>query len=164
MIHMTCGSTGAGKTTYSQSLARKIGGVVFSIDEWMVLLFGNDAPKNLTPAWLQPRVERCETQIRSSVLQLGKLGIPSILDLGFQQFKHRRKYIDFAESSELSVKLHFLDVDAKVRWSREQNRNRDHGETYHLNISRPMFDYIETTWEPPALSELLASNGVRVMG
>ena len=43
LIHLICGSTGAGKTTYARELATNIGGVVFSIDEWMVTLFGEDA-------------------------------------------------------------------------------------------------------------------------
>ena len=50
LIHLICGSTGAGKTTYAHELAKSIGGVVFSIDEWMVTLFGEDAPADLDPA------------------------------------------------------------------------------------------------------------------
>ena len=44
-IHLICGSTGAGKTTYARELANNIGGIVFSIDEWMVSLFREDAPE-----------------------------------------------------------------------------------------------------------------------
>jgi nucleoside-triphosphatase THEP1 len=32
-IHLICGSTGAGKTTYANRLAEEVGGVVFSIDQ-----------------------------------------------------------------------------------------------------------------------------------
>jgi predicted kinase len=63
LFHMICGSTGAGKTTYAKALANEVGGICFSIDEWMVRLFGEDAPKNLTPAWFVPRVSRCEAQM-----------------------------------------------------------------------------------------------------
>ena len=33
------GCTGAGKTTYARRLADEIGGIRFSIDEWMMALF-----------------------------------------------------------------------------------------------------------------------------
>lgn len=39
-IHLICGSTGAGKTTYSARLSEQTGAVSFSIDDWMVTLFG----------------------------------------------------------------------------------------------------------------------------
>jgi len=39
LIHLVCGSTGAGKTTYARALSERIGAVRFSIDEWMTALF-----------------------------------------------------------------------------------------------------------------------------
>lgn len=162
MIHLTCGSTGAGKTTYSRTLAHELGGVVFSIDEWMVSLFGDDAPKDMNPGWFMPRVERCEQQIRSVILQLAALGTPSVLDLGFQRLEHRQAYTAFAEESGLPFELHFLDTAADVRWSRVDSRNKEQGATYKLNITRSMFDYIETVWEPPTPSEMSASQGKRI--
>lgn len=154
-IHLICGSTGAGKTTYARELANTIGGVVFSIDEWMVSLFGEDAPESLSPTWIFPRVQRCETQMWAMVLQLGKLGIPSILDLGFQRYEHRQRYSAFAKQSHLTTRLHVLDVDASVRWKRVEARNKDKGDTFHMEITRGVFDYIETTWELPDERELV---------
>lgn len=153
-IHLICGSTGAGKTTYARELGNTIGGVVFSIDEWMVSLFGEDAPKSLSPAWIFPRVRRCETQMWAMALQLGKLGMPSILDFGFQRYEHRQRYAALAKQAQFTTRLHVLDVDASVRWKRIETRNKDKGDTFHMEITRGMFDYIETTWELPDGSEL----------
>lgn len=91
LIHLICGSTGAGKTTYAHELATKIGGVVFSIDEWMVTLFGEDAPANLDPTWIFPRVHRCETQMWAMASQLGKLGVPLDLGLGLSEARTSSK-------------------------------------------------------------------------
>lgn len=155
-IHLICGSIGAGKTTYARELATNIGGVVFSIDEWMVTLFGEDAPADLDPAWVFPRVYRSETQIWTMAAQLGKLGVPSILDLGFQRQEHRQRFAGLARQGELTAKLHVLDVDASERWKRVNARNQNHGETFHMEITRGMFDYIETTWERPSDDEIEA--------
>ena len=154
LIHLICGSTGAGKTTYSRELASDLGGVQFSIDEWMVSLFGEDAPESINPAWIFPRVLRCEKQMWAVALQLGKLGIPSILDFGFQRLEHRQKYADLAKKARFTAKLHVLNVDASERWKRVEARNKNQGETFHMEITRGMFDYIETIWEPPGNEEV----------
>ena len=62
-IHLLCGSTGAGKTTYGRRLAEDLGAVRFSIDEWMSALFWMDAPDPFTPAWAMERVERSAAMI-----------------------------------------------------------------------------------------------------
>jgi predicted kinase len=159
LVHLICGSTGAGKTTYARDLASNIGGVVFSIDEWMVSLFGEDAPANLDPSWIFPRVDRCETQMWAMALQLGKIDVPSILDFGFQKHEHRQRFAGLARKAQLTAKLHVLDVDASERWERVKARNNNHGETFHMEITRGMFDYIETTWEPPSDDEVTAVSG-----
>jgi adenylate kinase family enzyme len=63
IFHLVCGSTGAGKTTYSLALAQRLNAVRFSIDEWMVGLFAKDKPEPMQFAWVVERVERCEDQI-----------------------------------------------------------------------------------------------------
>jgi predicted kinase len=161
LIHLICGSTGAGKTTFAQALADEVGGITFSIDEWMVSLFGEDAPSDLTPAWFVPRVTRCEAQMWAMALKLGKRGIPSILDFGFQRNEHRKRYASLAKASHLSSQLHFLDVDASLRWARVQSRNVDRGQTFKMEITRDMFDYIETIWEPPSSKEVGDISGKR---
>jgi predicted kinase len=154
LIHLICGSTGAGKTTYAQALANEVDGFVFSIDKWMITLFGDDTPEELTPAWFMPRVERCEEHIRSQIIRLADLNVPSILDLGFQRKEHRNSYYTFAGEHSLAVKLHVLDVPVAVRWDRVERRNASPDRDGSLKVSRPMFDYIETIWEAPEQDEL----------
>ena len=57
------------------------------------------------------------------------------------------------------MKLHFLDVDASERWRRVERRNDERGDTFHMTITRGMFDYIETIWEPPGKEEVLSLGG-----
>jgi predicted kinase len=158
LVQMVCGSTGAGKTTFARERAASLDAVVFSIDEWMMSLFGPDAPEALDPGWIMPRVARCEQQIWTMATQLIRLGTPVILDLGFQRREHRQKYRLLAEAAGTSACLHFVDVDRQERWRRVERRNAQHGDTWHMTITRPMFDYIETIWEPPATSELRPSD------
>ena len=60
-------------------------------------------------------------------------------------------------------RLHFVDVPAAERWRRVSQRNAGQGETRHLafDITREMFDMIETMWEAPGAAEMADLDGVR---
>jgi predicted kinase len=162
MIHLVCGSTGAGKTTYAGKLSRQLGALHLSIDDWMVGLFAADKPERPDWQWIDERVRRCERQMVATARQLGRLGVPSVLDLGLQRADQRQRIATAVTADGLAVHLHFLDVDAAERWRRVEGRNHEQGETFRLAVTRPMFDFIETIWQPPGADEMVALNGVRV--
>jgi len=161
---LICGSTGAGKTTYARELSERVGGVRFSIDEWMSRLFWMDTPKPLEATWSMQRVERCLDQIWDVTRQLATRGIPCVLDVGLGQAHTRNRFYRLAAESGLSVQLHVLDVCPAERWRRIETRNREQGATYNLpfDVTREMFDFVETLWEAPTEKEMAAYNGVRV--
>jgi len=53
---------------------------------------------------------------------------------------------------------------AQERWRRVEARNRAKGGNNHLpfDVTREMFEFVESLWEPPTDGEMDASNGVRV--
>ncbi len=156
------GSTGAGKTTYARALTEDIGGLRFSIDEWMVPLFGPDTPKPIQFAWMMERVNRCEAMIWTMTRQAVTRGVPAVLDLGFTTFDHRQKFRDLAAEAGLSTAVHFIDVSRETRWTRVQQRNADQGETFAMHVDRGMFDFMETLWQLPVEAEWAANGGLRI--
>lgn len=162
MIHLICGSTGAGKTTYANGLRQQLGALHMSIDDWMVTLFAADMPSQGSWPWIEERVLRCERQILATALDLAHTGVPSILDLGLQRADQRRRVADGAAAAGVGVRLHFLDIDAGERWRRVERRNEQQGETFRLKVTSPMFDFIETIWQPPTPEEMSAFDGVRI--
>lgn len=162
LIHLVCGSTGAGKSTYSLDLCQAIDGVHLSIDEWMVTLFWDDSPDPIESEWTMERINRCETQIWSMAVQLTQYGVPSVLDLGLTTKDHRTKFAELAKEAELTAQLHFLDLPREQRWKRVQQRNKKKGSTFQLEVDREMFNFVEDMWEPPEDDEMAALNGVRV--
>ncbi len=164
MIHLVCGSTGAGKTTYAAELARQTGAVVFSIDQWMAALFWMDSSQPIDPGWAMARVNRCYDQIWVTAAQVARCGAPAILDLGFTKALDRRRFADMAAGQGLAVRLHFLDIPAEERWRRVQRRNADKTETYQLpfDVTREMFDFVEGLWEPPSAKEMADLDGLRI--
>lgn len=160
MIVLISGSTGAGKTTYSRKLARKLPGIVYSIDNWMKALYGQDMPTEPTSEWFQKnhewyveRIQRCEEHIRSLTLDRALIDQSSILDLGFSTSDHRKSFIDFYKQSEIEVQTHFLNIPANIRWERVQKRNSEKGSTFVMNVDRTLFDYMEGIFEKPSSNE-----------
>ena len=164
LIHLICGSTAAGKTTYARTLADRIGAVHFSIDQWMGSLFWADAVMPLDPAWAMERVERCNALIWAIAAQTAARGTPVILDLGLGQKAVRTHLATRAAGAGLGVQLHFLDVPADERWRRAQARETTPADAHRLPfaITREMFDYVEGIWEPPSEAEMAALNGRRI--
>jgi predicted kinase len=161
-LHLICGSTGAGKTTYARALSGKLGAMRFSIDEWMVALYGPDVPQPLDWTWIMTRARRCEDLIAASALQLAHLGVSSVLDLAFLREVDRSRFAAMARDAGIDSRMHYLDIDPAERWRRVTRRNDHKGETYRLTVTRFMFDFVEKIWQPPSDAELAALNGIRV--
>src|SRR5271170_6864304 len=166
VIYLICGSTGAGKTTYAIQLSANVGAVRFSIDEWMTALFWMDSPMPIDANWATERVSRCYDHIWATALQIAKCGVPCVLDLGFSQRSQRIRFADLARNEGFPVELHFLDVPASERWRRVEARNLQKAETYQLpfDVTRELFDFVESIWELPTDAEMAALNGVVVSG
>jgi predicted kinase len=164
LIHLVCGSTGAGKTTYAEVLSKRIGGVRFSIDERMTALFWMDSPQPMQAAWSMQRVERCLTLIWSTASRIAERGVPCVLDVGLSQAASRSRFVGLAKGLGLPTLLHFVDVPAQERWRRVEERNRTKASTHPLSfeVTREMFDFVESLWEPPGHAEMATSNGVRI--
>jgi predicted kinase len=160
-VHLICGSTGAGKSTYARGLSQCIRSPVLSIDDWMMTLFGPEVAGPPDWSWISARVARCETQIVKIAVEIGRAGKTSILDVGLLRADRRREIAGELQRNGLGVALHVLDVDAETRWRRVTARNHARGDTYRIEVTRPMFDFVETLWQRPDATELAALNGTR---
>ena len=160
VLHLICGSTGAGKTRFARRLGDEVEGIVFSIDAWMTTLFWMDSPQPIAFDWAIERVIRCEDQIKMVALAALGRGVPAILDLGFTTREQRARIGDFASAHPYPLVLHVLEVPADVRWARVEQRNLEQGETFAMPVDRGMFDFVETLWQPPDAAELAAMNGI----
>ena len=161
-IHLVCGATGAGKSTYSDKLAKSVGGVRFSIDEWMKRLHNMDQPEQMSFDWFYDRVQRNCAQMREVAEQLVALGVPSVFDCGLTNKTERDIFANWARDRGYSVQLHFVDVPLETRWSRVEKRNREQAETFQFHVTRPMFDFIESIWQAPTDEEMSALSGKRI--
>lgn len=153
-VHLICGATGSGKTTYARALADRVRGVRLSIDEWMAQLFLGDRPEQLSLNWAVERTTRCEAQIWSVSEQLIVRGIDVVLDIGLSKHEHRDRYRLRAAQAGADPKLHYLDVDVEVRRERVRLRNEQRSGPFSFVVTDAMFDYLESAFEAPSDDEL----------
>jgi predicted kinase len=152
-VHLICGSTGAGKTTYAAAIAARIGAVRLSIDEWMATLFIADRPDPPSVGWALERLERCERQMWLLAQQLIERDIDVVFDLGLSTRDQRERMRMLVAQTRAESKLHYLDVSVETRRSRVLQRGaQTRGQSFE--ISRPMFDAMESYFEPPTDDEL----------
>lgn len=154
------GKTGAGKTTYCTALCMEEGARIFSIDKWMKALFWPDmdgVPDNdwflQNATWYMERINRCEHFITQEIRTMKDSDLSIILDFGFTSTSHRMQYLQLAEELGMESEIHFLDVSPEDRWARVERRNHEQGDTFSMQVSREMFDYIESIFEPITAEE-----------
>lgn len=152
-VHLVCGPTGAGKTTFARKLATECEALRFSIDEWMATLFAADAPAPLTFEWAIERVGRCEEMIWQTGLAALAAGRDIVLDLGFTTREQRDRFRALAMEAGHGVALHHVTASREVRLARVRRRNEDGSETLAFEVTDGMFDFMEDRFELPAPEE-----------
>ena len=161
-VYIICGLTGAGKSTYSEQLRQDVMGVRMSIDDWMANLFFMDRDPTTDFQWFHARVRRCCAQMRDTADQIIAAGKPVVFDCGFTNSEERQIFYDWADAMGYSTSLHFLNVKESIRWDRVQNRNSEKGETFALEVTREMFDFMNRIWQAPTDAEMLSRDGVLI--
>src|SRR6186713_373493 len=117
-VHMICGPLGAGKTTFARRLAHQTLSVRFSLDEWIMQLFGTEAPEPMHFPWWVERAQRCSSQIWALCSQLLSHELDVILDFGFGSRPQRAEYLALCRATGAQVKLYVVSADAELRRQR----------------------------------------------
>lgn len=154
-IYFVCGFIGSGKTTYSKALADKYGAFRFSIDEWMIPLYGEHMEREV----FDSRLATLQGLFQESALQLFSLGVPVIFDFGFWSKTERDVFTEWALSVGVNSEVHYLDVSFETCKQRAIARNSDlNGKSYEMTPE--MLELFWSWFEVPALNESV----VRVQG
>ena len=153
-LHVIFGPSGAGKTTYAHTFARRQNAVAFILDDWMAKLFGPDIPEPIEYDWMIERVQRCEAQIWSVVAGCLAAGTSVILDIGLMRQADRARVREIAQATDLPLQFHFVTAPTETRRARVAERNVVRGENFAIEVTPELFAFIEGVYEPPGTGEL----------
>ena len=158
-LYLIIGATGAGKSTFARQLASKKGAARFAIDEWITALFGDDRPADADYHWYRERIDRATDKIWRIASEVVTLGMDAVLEIGLTQRADREAFYARVRAAGLPLRLYVLNAPTEKRWQRVAARNQEQGETFSLEVTRAMFDFVEGMWEPPEEEEMKAWRG-----
>jgi predicted kinase len=146
-VHLLCGLVGAGKTTLARQLAAEEMGVRFSLDEWMLRLYGTryDDPSYVA------RIDGCKAMIWDLARQVLGAGHDVVLDWNHWSRQRRAESIEAASAVGATPVVHYLDVPVEVAVARALARGVSDPLSHQLD--EPGVRHMATILEPPSPEE-----------
>lgn len=145
---MLCGLTGSGKTTLAKRLEREENAVRFSVDEWMIDLFGHHMPREV----FDERLATLEDLMWSAARRLLELDINIVLDFGFWKRAERLDFQARAQAAGATPLLYFFDIPLSELRRRLAARN-EALEKGTFEVTPEMLDVFSSRFEPPTETE-----------
>ena len=124
-LHLISGLPASGKTTYATDLRRKVDGVLFCLDRWLITMFGRYAIPTIGQDEHTRRVLACRELIWDSASELLKRSVDVILDDGFFYREHRMHHVALASGIGVETMIHFVDTPLDQVRVRLERRNAD---------------------------------------
>ncbi|WP_221076864.1 AAA family ATPase [Agarivorans aestuarii] len=145
-----CGFIGSGKTTYAKKLAAELPAFRFTMDEWMIPLFGEHMERDVFDA----RKAALYSLFQQSALSLLKLGTSVIFDCGLWQQAERTEMAKWAQAEGFEFETHYLDVSFELCCERAYSRNMQRGE-HAYEMTPAMMEMFWQQFELPSKEEAL---------
>ncbi|MFS1906128.1 AAA family ATPase [Vibrio lentus] len=147
-IYFVCGFIGSGKTTYSKRLAEEHNAFRFSIDEWMIPLYGEHMDRET----FDHRLETLQGLFKDSATQLFSLDLPVIFDFGFWRKADRNAFTEWASNAGVKSEVHYLDIPFETCKERAFHRNSKlNGKSYEMTPE--MLELFWSWFEVPTSDE-----------
>ena len=148
-IHLIEGPVGAGKSTFSTSLALRKGGVHIALDEWFATLFSKDRPDTDFFPWYIERKSRCLELIWQLTCKILTSGMDVVLELGLIQRESRQEFYNRILAEGFDFSVYVLNAPRDIRRERVQHRNVVKGPTFSMVVPDHVFDIASDMWEAP---------------
>lgn len=150
--HLISGLPCSGKTTYAVALQADLDYALFSLDRWLITLFGRYSIESLGHEEHTRRVLACRELMWSSAAELLRRSVDVVLDDGFFFRDHRTRYARLAEEAGARAKIHFIDTPLEVVRGRLERRNASLP-AYNFRVSLEMLQSFAGLFERPSDGE-----------
>lgn len=149
IVYLIEGPVGAGKSTYSMTLALRTHGVHIALDEWFASLFSPDRPPTDVMQWYMDRKARLIEHIWKHSKTILASGTDVILELGLVQRNQRIEFCRKLRDEGHAPVVHALDAPFDIRQERVRQRNVLQGATFSMVVPDHVFEMASGLWETP---------------
>lgn len=122
-LHLISALPCSGKTTYAIGLQADLNGVLFSLDHWLITLFGRYEIASVGREEHTRRVLAGRELIWESASELLQRSVDVILDDGFFLRHHRVRHIKLAADLGVRAKIHYINTPVEMMRGRLEARN-----------------------------------------
>ncbi|WP_456295748.1 ATP-binding protein [Vibrio sp. AK197] len=149
-IFFICGFIGSGKTHVAHQLAKQTPAFRFTIDEWMIPLFGEHMEREVFDGHLATLKEL----FKRSSLELLALDVSVVLDFGFWTRRDRAEFRRWALEHQIEYEFVYLNTDFDTCCKRALARNKTRQLHTAYEMTPEMLNMFWSWFEPPAGEEL----------
>jgi predicted kinase len=121
--HLISGLPCSGKTTYATALRADLAAALFSLDRWLITIFGRYSIAEVGHPEHVRRVLACRTLIWDAAAELLTRGTDVILDDGFFFRNDRMRVAERSKQLGAGAKIHFVDAPVTTLRARLETRN-----------------------------------------
>jgi predicted kinase len=151
-LHLIAGLPGAGKTTYAEQLKQQCDAALFSLDRWLITLFGRYSLESVGHMEHARRLYACRELIWDAAAEVLRRDADVVLDDGFFLRNDREQHIARARQLGAGATIHFVDTPVATLHARLSARNRSPG-AFHFDIAAEAIDTFAAFFQPPSADE-----------
>ncbi len=144
--HLLCGLPASGKTSFAKTLEATA--LRFSIDEWMIKLYGHHMSREL----FDERLKLCTKLILDLSDTLTAQQLDVVLDFGFWKKAARAYATNLLKTHNIPFKFYYFDVPQEELWRRLELRNKNLLEGT-FKITQDMLIMFSKQFEEPSTDE-----------
>lgn len=122
-VHLISGLPCSGKTTYAHHLHAGCDSILFSLDRWLITVFGKYDLAEVGHEEHVRRVLACRELIWSQCREWLRRSVDVILDDGFFLRENRVQAIESATEAGATTTIHLVDTPVSVIQTRLRSRN-----------------------------------------
>ena len=150
-VYLICGKICSGKSTYAKQLQTDCKGIILSVDEIMLAVFGLYAGEKH-----DEYAARIRNYLFEKSLEIVKADVNVILDWGFWTRAGRTEAKSFYKNRNIECELHYINVPDNVWNARINQRNQSviDGKTTAYIVDSNLAAKFESKFEQPDVDEI----------